>query len=282
MAKLLPALEGANRHLAEWYLSILGSGAPLPLDHNCNEIAKEVGVSRATVIRFARALGYSGFASLRNALYHYAGNIKDKEQLNRHSIEKPPCLVNVTALYTTALATSLQAISSAAFEEAVRWLANATFVLWIGWGDSSFVAASGEHKCRLAGFTARSANDVADLGLHVAALPKDAVIVVVSQSGRWQVIADSLQAAKERGIRVICLTGQAGSILERAADLSFVTANPTLRVAGHPFTLRSAQTALVDALILEATVRVGKHSVEFPEAVRYPLAQQDSTHKMEA
>lgn len=266
MADLLPKLEGANRRLAEWFLNAMGSGKPLPLGHNSNTIAKAVGVSRATVIRFARTLGYDGFASFRNALFQHAGvAVAENDALN-----KPAGLKDITSLHAAALTDSLQLINSQAFAEAVSWLAGTSFVLWIGWGDSYFVAASGEHKCRLAGMLTRSANDVADLGLHVAALPADALIVVVSQSGRWQAIADALQMARERGIRVICLTGNAGSTLAHHADITFITVNPTFRVAGHPFTLRSAQTALIDALIIEAARRAGKCAVEPPGILQVP------------
>ncbi|HPT62575.1 MAG TPA: SIS domain-containing protein, partial [Bacillota bacterium] len=80
----------------------------------------------------------------------------------------------------------------------------------------------------------------------------------------WSAICDAIRQAKQRGIHVVCLSGAAGSILAQTADISFITPNPTLRVAGHPFTLRAAQITLIDALILAAVRIAGKVTVELP------------------
>jgi DNA-binding MurR/RpiR family transcriptional regulator len=92
--------------------------------------------------------------------------------------------------------------------------------------------------------------------------------MVVSQSGRWQAIVEAVHSAQERGIKVICLSGNAASVLAMAADLTFITANPTFRVAGHPYTLRAAQATLIDALVLEAVRVGGLHQVERPGTVQ--------------
>ncbi|HHT27478.1 MAG TPA: MurR/RpiR family transcriptional regulator [Firmicutes bacterium] len=265
MAELLPNLKGANLRLAQWYLDAFGAGQPLPLNHHCDAVAETVGVSRASVIRFARLLGYSGFSTFRNALFQADGspNAKPAEELQTiASGDKPSSLVEATQLQIAALQAGLQAVDAHAFTSAAEWIAKASSILWIGWGDSYFAAAGGEHKCHLAGLPARSANDVADLRLHVSMLDGNGLVIVLSQSGRWSTILDAVRQAQLRGIRVICLTGTASSILAQSADIAFITPNPTLRVAGHPFTMRAAQITLIDALILAAVRLAGKVTVE--------------------
>ena len=83
MKELLPSFKGANRRLAEYYLDLLGDGRPLPHDHDSNDVARAVGVSRPTVIRFARALGYSGFSAMRNALLQATAHVQAIEARRR-------------------------------------------------------------------------------------------------------------------------------------------------------------------------------------------------------
>lgn len=251
MKKLLPALHGANRKLAEWYLDLLGDGTPLPHDHDSNDVAQAVGVSRPTVIRFARALGYSGFTALRHALLQSTGPSEVGEEADTLYEE-------ISRRYVHSLELTLGTIDSGEFQLAVEWLAKAPTIFWLGWGDSYFAAASAEHKCYLCGISTRSANDFADLDMLLDPLAPGSVVVVISQSGRWDRIAMSLEPVQARGIKVICVTGTASSLLANLADLTFVTANPTYRLGVRPFTLRPAQLALIDALILGAAELKGQ------------------------
>lgn len=258
MKELLPSFKGANRRLAEYYLDLLGDGRPLPHDHDSNDVARAVGVSRPTVIRFARALGYSGFSAMRNALLQATAHVQAIEAGDGWYDK-------IGVRYVQSLELSLRSVDRAAVSRAARWMAAAPTLFWLGWGDSYFAAASAEHKCYLCGLPARSANDFADLDLLLEPLDAGSVVIVISQSGRWERIARALRPAKERGLRVICITGTASSLLAQLADITFVTANPTYRVSGRPFTLRPAQLALVDALILETTERRNTHPIRPPE-----------------
>lgn len=257
MRTLLPSFEGANRQLAEWYLNLLGQGAPLPHDHNSNDVARAVGVSRPTVIRFARALGYSGFPAMRNALLQSTA-VRPSED------HKESPFADVADHYLHSIKLSLETVEPVAFHQATIWLAEAPTIFWLGWGDSFFAAASAEHKCYLSRMAARSANDFADLDMLFDQLEPKSVIVLISQSGRWSRIAESVLPHKERDVRVICCTGTAGSILSDVADITFVTSNPTYRVDDRPFTFRPAQLALIDALILAAARERGQYRVEEP------------------
>ena len=54
------SLNGAQRRLGHY----LQNDSTALLDANVNELAKAVGVSNATVVRFAKSLGYKGFPNL--------------------------------------------------------------------------------------------------------------------------------------------------------------------------------------------------------------------------
>src|ERR1044071_1499958 len=55
------SLNGAQRRLGHY----LQNDSTALLDANVNELAKAVGVSKATVVRFAKSLGYKGFPEFK-------------------------------------------------------------------------------------------------------------------------------------------------------------------------------------------------------------------------
>src|ERR1044072_3657350 len=58
------SLNGAQRRLGHY----LQNDSTALLDANVNELAKAVGVSNATVVRFAKSLGYKGFPELQREI----------------------------------------------------------------------------------------------------------------------------------------------------------------------------------------------------------------------
>ena len=63
------SLNGAQRRLGHY----LQNDSTALLDANVNELAKAVGVSNATVVRFAKSLGYKGFPELKRDIQSGAG-----------------------------------------------------------------------------------------------------------------------------------------------------------------------------------------------------------------
>lgn len=81
------------------------------------------------------------------------------------------------------------------------------------------------------------------------------VIIVVSQSGRWDNVARNLAPFQAKGCYVIGITSRATSVIANAADLVLLTHARDLTMGEEPFTLRAAQTMLIDMLVLEVAIR---------------------------
>jgi len=135
-------LAPAERRVAELLLD-LGPTATLL---SAAALAEQLGTSDATVVRTAKALGYSGLAELRRALASHGDNPPLGERLRR-TLEQTPG----DELFTSAIGNHLSAlenltrnVSPEAFQGAVAVLAGRERVVWRGVGPSAHLAAYGQ------------------------------------------------------------------------------------------------------------------------------------------
>ena len=110
-------LAPAERRVAELLLD-LGPEATLL---SAAALAEQLGTSDATVVRTAKALGYSGLAELRRALAAYGDNPPLGERLRRTLEQTPGDELFASAIrnHLSALETLTRNVSPEAFQEAV-------------------------------------------------------------------------------------------------------------------------------------------------------------------
>jgi DNA-binding MurR/RpiR family transcriptional regulator len=142
-------LAPAERRFAIW---LLGAGPEASL-LSAAAMADEVGTSDATVVRTAKALGYSGLAELRRALAAQPREPALAERLQRTLDQRPE-----DELFTTIIANHLSAVdalirdvSPQQFDNAVALLAGAQRIVWRGVGPSAHLAEYGELLTRRMG-----------------------------------------------------------------------------------------------------------------------------------
>src|SRR5947207_7242686 len=125
-------LAPAERRVAE-HLVTLGPEVAL---HSAAALAAQIGTSDATVVRTAKALGYSGLAELRWALAGHGSNPPPADRLRRTLDQTPR-----DELFTATIADHLASLDSLAqhvtaetFAAAVDVLAAGDRVIWRGVG----------------------------------------------------------------------------------------------------------------------------------------------------
>ena len=135
-------LAPAERRVAELLLD-LGPEATLL---SAAALAEQLGTSDATVVRTAKALGYSGLAELRRALAAYGDNPPLGERLRR-TLEQTPAdelFASTIGNQLSALETLTRKVSPQSFQDAVAILAGRDRVVWRGVGPSAHLAAYGQ------------------------------------------------------------------------------------------------------------------------------------------
>jgi DNA-binding MurR/RpiR family transcriptional regulator len=136
------ALAPAERRVADLLLD-LGPEATLL---SAAALAEQLGTSDATVVRTAKALGYSGLAELRRALAASGESPPLGERLHRTLEQTPDDELFPSAIrnHLSALDTLTRNVSPQAFQDAVAILAGRDRVVWRGVGPSAHLAAYGQ------------------------------------------------------------------------------------------------------------------------------------------
>lgn len=135
-------LAPAERRVAE----LLGDLGPTAVLLSAAALATQLGTSDATIVRTAKALGYSGLAELRRALASSTESPALRERLRRTLDEAAGDRLFAAAIgrHLDAVETLTRNVSADAFQDAVTVLAAAERVVWRGIGPSAHLADYGQ------------------------------------------------------------------------------------------------------------------------------------------
>jgi DNA-binding MurR/RpiR family transcriptional regulator len=145
IAKALPQMTPAHRQMADFVLRHPLQVATLPID----ELAAAVGVSLATANRFARALGFDGYAAFRTELVRGFEPLLAPVERLRDQLERPSTVPDVFASVLEESHRNIEAtrrtLDAASCESAVRRILAARTVYVAGFGASAWLAGLLQH-----------------------------------------------------------------------------------------------------------------------------------------
>lgn len=214
----IDGLEGIFLEIAKWFLR-LPPGALRAKEMSSGEIARCLNTSRTTVVRFCRELGYEGFTDFKVAWAQSESGTKI-ESKDGSAAERRNRVYDLTV---QSMADTMRALDREAFERAVNALCHASNVVWYGVGESTHIAGCGAHKMALSGKRGQVIQSSSSLRLLIHSVNAGDVIIVVSQSGRWDNVARNLAPFQAKGCYVIGITSRATSVIANAADLVLLT-----------------------------------------------------------
>jgi DNA-binding MurR/RpiR family transcriptional regulator len=212
-------------------------------------LAEVLGTSDATVVRTAKALGYSGLAELRRALAAYGDNPPLGERLRR-TLEQTPAdglLSSAIRNHLSALETLSRNVTPIAFQDAVAVLASRERVVWRGVGPSAHLAAYGQLMAQRIGRPAlalvHTGTSFADELLTLT--PDDAIVLFAY--GRLQShVRVLLERADSLGAPVVLVT----DILGRKLDASVAATLQCGRGAPGLFASHAPTLVVIESLVI--------------------------------
>jgi len=226
----LPALPPAEQRVAKLLLADARSFASLPV----SELADRSHVSKPTVVRFCRSVGYDGLADFKLKL---AGSVNEGVPFVHRAVDeddKPAdIIVKVVDNAVAALLHYRNDAASHAFERAIDALADSARhgkrIEFYGVGNSGIVAQDAQHK-----FFRLGVNTVATSDGHVQLMsatmlqPGDCA-VIISNSGRSRDLLDAADIARKKGATIIIITASASPLAQLALGPSQI-----LLAVDHP------------------------------------------------
>jgi len=203
----IPALPPAEQRVAALLMADPRRFAGMPV----GELAERASVSKPTVVRFCRSVGYGGLADFKLKL---AGAVNEGVPYVHRAVsdDDTPAelIIKVIDNAVAALLKYRNAAGAQAFARAIDALAEAARqgrrIEFYGVGNSGIVAHDAQHKFfRLGVHTAASSDGHVQVMSATMLKPGDCA-VVISNSGRSRDLIDSADIVRKKGATLIVIT----------------------------------------------------------------------------
>jgi RpiR family carbohydrate utilization transcriptional regulator len=220
-------------------------------------LARAVGVSEPTVIRFCHAVGCKGFTDFKLRLAQsLASNVR---YFHHDVLPEPFAETNATKVFDVAVSTLLRVrnhLDEPAMGKAIEILADANRIELYGIGISGITASCAQHKFLLLGLPAYAHSDPYTHGLAASLLKRGDAVVVLSESGEETELLHTVEAARKAGAEVIGLTVKASPLAQCCSVCLAVDIDGQTDVYRRN-ALLIAQLVVIDALQASIALRQG-------------------------
>lgn len=211
------------------------------------ELAEKCGTSEATIVRFAKRLGYEGYQQLKIAI----AQDTETRPINENITENDSALDvfnKVCDDIYCSLEKTKRAIDGNALEACCRAILSAKSILVFGLGNSASVATDASHKMFRLGLNAHPYTDNHMQAIAAAHTDENSVVIGISHSGESKDVLQAMQIAKSNGATTVAVTHLGRSPIDKVSDivLSTVSDETNYRILG--LSSRIAQLAIIDAI----------------------------------
>lgn len=238
------------------------------LEQTISELAASCDTSVASVVRFCRALGLTGYAQLRMSLATELGReaqfspgmtlgaeIAQSDTLRELASK-------VARLEIMAIEETVSSLDFDAVERIVAALDQAQRILLFGVGASHFVAQDLHHKLFRIGRNAFVMADSHEAWSAALLAPPKTVAIGFSHSGATADTVRYLAIARQAGALTVAITGTPNSPLADAAEEMLVTHARESHLRAGAMVSRIAQLSIVDCLFLGVAQQRYDQSIE--------------------
>jgi DNA-binding MurR/RpiR family transcriptional regulator len=226
------------------------------------EVADGSGASEASVIRFCRDLGFSGFQDFKLALASdlAVSPVGFSPQENPRTPEE--ALEYVTHHARQALEDTRRLVDLKAVGGAVGLLLKARRIDLYGVGASGVTAQDFAYKFLRLGYAAQSYTDPHLAAMSAATLGVGSLAIAITRSGTTIDTVKALEVARRSGAKTLAITQRLKSPIARAADTVLVTSVAESPLTGGSVAAKMGQLLVLDLLYTLVALR-RKEAQEF-------------------
>jgi DNA-binding MurR/RpiR family transcriptional regulator len=255
---LYPSLKTALRKVAD----VILKQPEMAIYASVNEVASVASVSEATVMRFCRILGFKGFQDFKIALAREMVITAPRPQEEEVGEERTAVIRKVFQTNVAALQDTLEILEIGAMQEAARVLLKARQILVVGVGGSGPAVAYAGNRFQLLGLKVSVSTDFYLMLMGAALLTREDAVLAVSNLGTTREVLETVDIAREKGARVICITNNSLSPLARMCQPALVTASREMTLPEEAVASLVCQISILDALSAMMAESLGEKSRE--------------------
>ncbi|CAM8630332.1 RpiR Transcriptional regulators [Comamonadaceae bacterium] len=253
----LPSLAPAEQRVGKLCLADPRAFAKLPV----SELADRAHVSKPTVVRFCRSVGYDGLSDFKLKL---AGTVNEGVPFIHRSVDADDktgdVMVKVIDNTVAAFLRYRNDASTMAIEKAVVALVEAygegRQIQFFGVGNSGIVAQDAQHKFFRLGINTTAYSDGHMQVMSASILGAGDCVVVISNSGRTRDLMDACDIARKNGATTIVITAS-GSPLASAGHIHLSADHPEGFDKYSPMVSRLLHLMIIDILATCVALRIG-------------------------
>jgi RpiR family carbohydrate utilization transcriptional regulator len=217
------------------------------LYQSITELAEVSGSSEASVMRFCRDQGFTGFQDFKLALAKELAG----EQLEKDNAEPADDIQRLVETAIVALRETEQLIVRKEVTKAAERLLAAQAIECFGAAASAVTAQYLAYKMTRIGMLSRALAD-AHLATMAAGTATSATAhVIISSSGSTMDSVGVAKLARSRGAFVLGISNRSKSPLAAVCDLTLIASWPETPLTGGAFPSKISQLLIVDALLAE-------------------------------
>ena len=201
------------------------------------ELAEECSVGEATVLRFCKKMGYSGFHSFKKEVI----DILEKEETENKDINKTYEDMTVMLDHTLKLQKMKEIMDVA------NLIKNADNIYFYGVGLSALSAKAAEVRLSLLGYRSFYFESQTQI-LRANSISEKDLVIGLSISGESMETIKSLKIAKENGATIVGMTNYNPSSLADLSDYVLLTASKEISKAETTLIAVTSQLFIIEEI----------------------------------
>ena len=235
-------MSKTEKRIADYLLANANNLAPVSI----TELSDLTDASEATIVRFAKRVGCSGYQQFKLQL------AKEERHIVNKSISKDDGFLDMYQkvcddIYASLLKTR-DNLSNGSLEQAYEAIIKAKTIYLMGVGNSYAVCLDAYHKLSRIGLDVHICFDNHFQIISACQSNQKSTIIAVSHSGYTRDIIESINIAKANKAKVILITSDKKSPAAKIADIVLSTSSDEINYRILGLSSRYAQLAIFDTL----------------------------------
>lgn len=231
------------------------------------ELAQSSKTSDASVLRFCKTMGYSGYRNFIVSISASLGS-RDEDQKAQYTDIQPgddlsTIISNISLNNMKSIEDTLSVIDRNEIAKAVELLCHSKRIVFFGVGASGIVCKDGEQKFSRINKMCHAYLDGHSQLTAATLLEKDDVAIFISNSGATSDIIDALDIALKNQAKCIAITKYNKSELAVRANIVLSISTPEITIRSGAMGSRIAMLTIIDILF------AGVASAEYKDVKSY-------------
>lgn len=226
--------------------------------NSLTELSEVCGVGEATILRFCRKVGFSGYQDFKLAV---AQELSIVSQLSHRS--EDTYMERIRVNLKQVIDDTYEVINQDALQEAIAMIKKCEDIVVYGVGHSGITAFDLQSRLLRIGKNVQVVADPHFQMMRSCTVNENTLVIAISLSGSTKDIVDAVKKAKEKNAKVVTITNYVRSPLTKISDTVLLTSGKENPLDGGSMVAKVSQLFVIDLLCTGYAVEVLEEAIRF-------------------